>query len=126
MTTSVSRRWFLRGAGAGGVALVGEACSAAIADEATGVGLGAAPITLTISGAARAVRVEPNATLAEVLRGPLDLTGTKIGCDRGACSAAGRTALPGTTPRRHAYKLPIFAILVRRTVLQAAGKEMVQ
>jgi carbon-monoxide dehydrogenase small subunit/xanthine dehydrogenase YagT iron-sulfur-binding subunit len=26
-------------------------------------------------------------TLAEVLRGPLDLTGTKIGCDRGACSA---------------------------------------
>jgi carbon-monoxide dehydrogenase small subunit/xanthine dehydrogenase YagT iron-sulfur-binding subunit len=25
--------------------------------------------------------------LAEVLRGPLDLTGTKIGCDRGACSA---------------------------------------
>jgi carbon-monoxide dehydrogenase small subunit/xanthine dehydrogenase YagT iron-sulfur-binding subunit len=26
-------------------------------------------------------------TLAEVLRGPLGLTGTKIGCDRGACSA---------------------------------------
>ena len=26
-------------------------------------------------------------TLAEALRGPLDLTGTKIGCNRGACSA---------------------------------------
>ena len=26
-------------------------------------------------------------TLAEVLRGPLGLTGTKIACDRGACSA---------------------------------------
>jgi aerobic-type carbon monoxide dehydrogenase small subunit (CoxS/CutS family) len=26
-------------------------------------------------------------TLAEVLRGPLGLTGTKVACDRGACSA---------------------------------------
>jgi xanthine dehydrogenase YagT iron-sulfur-binding subunit len=48
---------------------------------------GAVPIALTVSGVARAVQAEPNATLAEVLRGPLDLTGTKVGCDRGACSA---------------------------------------
>jgi carbon-monoxide dehydrogenase small subunit/xanthine dehydrogenase YagT iron-sulfur-binding subunit len=40
-----------------------------------------------VNGAERAVQVEPQMTLAEVLRGPLDLTGTKIGCDRGACSA---------------------------------------
>lgn len=45
------------------------------------------PITLRVNGAARTVAVAPHVTLAEVLRGPLDLTGTKIGCDRGACSA---------------------------------------
>jgi aerobic-type carbon monoxide dehydrogenase small subunit (CoxS/CutS family) len=33
------------------------------------------------------VRVEPRMTLAEVLRSQLGLTGTKVACDRGACSA---------------------------------------
>jgi xanthine dehydrogenase YagT iron-sulfur-binding subunit len=86
---SVSRRLFLSGAGAaaGGVTLVGEARYAVAADEPTIVGPGAVPIALTVNGVARAVHAEPNATLAEVLRGPLDLTGTKVGCDRGACSA---------------------------------------
>jgi len=31
--------------------------------------------------------VEPRMTLAEALRGPLELSGTKIACNRGACSA---------------------------------------
>jgi aerobic-type carbon monoxide dehydrogenase small subunit (CoxS/CutS family) len=44
-------------------------------------------VTLNVNGAARTLTIEPQATLAEVLRGPLDLTGTKIGCDRGSCSA---------------------------------------
>ncbi len=44
-------------------------------------------IILQINGAARTLRVEPRMTLAEALRGPLGLTGTKIACDRGACSA---------------------------------------
>jgi aerobic-type carbon monoxide dehydrogenase small subunit (CoxS/CutS family) len=44
-------------------------------------------ITLTVNATARALTVEPRATLAEVLRGPLQLTGTKIGCNRGTCSA---------------------------------------
>jgi xanthine dehydrogenase YagT iron-sulfur-binding subunit len=85
---TVSRRLFMSGVGAaaGGVALIGEAHSA-IADEAAIAGPGAVSIALTVNGVTREVSVEPNATLAEVLRGPLDLTGTKIGCDRGACSA---------------------------------------
>lgn len=85
----VSRRLFLGGAGAaaGGVALLGQAHLATAAAEPPIVGPGAVPITLTVNGIAREARVEPQATLAEVLRGPLDLTGTKIGCDRGACSA---------------------------------------
>src|SRR5271157_3630605 len=44
-------------------------------------------IDLHVNGADRAVKVESRATLAEVLRGPLGLTGVKIACNRGACSA---------------------------------------
>lgn len=44
-------------------------------------------IMLNVNGADRRLRVESCATLAEVLRGPLGLTGTKIACNRGACSA---------------------------------------
>ena len=47
----------------------------------------AVAITLQINGAARTLRVEPRVTLVEALRGPLGLTGTKIACNRGACSA---------------------------------------
>jgi xanthine dehydrogenase YagT iron-sulfur-binding subunit len=62
----------------------------AVADERDRpdvVGPDAVPLTLQVNGVARSVAVAPHVTLAEVLRGPLDLTGTKIGCDRGACSA---------------------------------------
>ncbi len=44
-------------------------------------------IVLHVNGVDRHVKVESRATLAEVLRGPLGLTGTKIACNRGACSA---------------------------------------
>jgi carbon-monoxide dehydrogenase small subunit/xanthine dehydrogenase YagT iron-sulfur-binding subunit len=42
---------------------------------------------IDVNGVSRTVAVAPHMTLAEVLRSPLGLTGTKIGCDRGACSA---------------------------------------
>lgn len=67
-----------------------DAGSAAIAATAGGppvLGPAAVPITLMVNGVARSLQVEPRTTLAEALRGPLDLTGTKIACDRGACSA---------------------------------------
>ena len=44
-------------------------------------------IVLWLNGVDRPLRVESRTTLAEALRGPLGLTGTKIGCNRGACSA---------------------------------------
>ena len=47
----------------------------------------AVPVTLQINGTARTFTAEPRMTLAEALRGPLGLTGTKIACNRGACSA---------------------------------------
>jgi xanthine dehydrogenase YagT iron-sulfur-binding subunit len=90
----ISRRSFLRGTGAAAAATAAlETALASVAEAAANVvapqvvGPDATPITLRVNGATRKVAVEPRATLAEVLRGPLGLTGTKIGCDRGSCSA---------------------------------------
>ncbi len=44
-------------------------------------------IVLCVNGVDRPLNVESRMTLAEALRGPLGLTGTKIACNRGACSA---------------------------------------
>lgn len=44
-------------------------------------------IALDVNGTVRTLHVEARMTLAELLRGPLALTGTKIACNRGACSA---------------------------------------
>ena len=89
----LSRRGFLRGAGvsAAGAALA-ESGLAALAQEQAGrgprvSGPGAIPITLKVNGKDRQVNVEPRTTLAEALRVHLDLTGTKVVCDRGSCSA---------------------------------------
>lgn len=56
-------------------------------DAMPSVGPDAVPIALQINGVTRTVHAEPHMTLAEALRGPLGLTGTKIACNRGACSA---------------------------------------
>ena len=84
----VSRRTFLQS---------GAAVTAATTLPAARTPLGAqAPqtespprtaITLTVNGVRRTVDVEDRWTLAELLRDHLDLTGTKIGCDRGECGA---------------------------------------
>jgi aerobic-type carbon monoxide dehydrogenase small subunit (CoxS/CutS family) len=85
VTDGITRREFLKGTGAviTGVAMLDQGVSAA----EQGAHSGQRQILLHVNGAERAVQVEPQMTLAEVLRGALDLTGTKIGCDRGACSA---------------------------------------
>jgi aerobic-type carbon monoxide dehydrogenase small subunit (CoxS/CutS family) len=94
MAGRVTRRDFLKGTGGAiaGVAMPGSVLSAAertagAAADGNSAHAGPREILLDVNGARRAVRVEPQMTLAEVLRGPLDLTGTKIACDRGACSA---------------------------------------
>lgn len=51
------------------------------------VGPGAVSVTLKVNGKPMQAEVTPATTLAEALRGPLNHTGTKIVCDRGACSA---------------------------------------
>ena len=44
-------------------------------------------ITTTVNGSPRTLRVEARTTLLDALREHLGLTGTKKGCDQGACGA---------------------------------------
>ena len=88
---SLNRRTFLKSAGlaSAGAASVGLLEDlAAQTQEANPVqGPGAVPINLRVNGESRRLNLEPRTTLAEALRDELHLTGTKIVCDRGACSA---------------------------------------
>jgi xanthine dehydrogenase YagR molybdenum-binding subunit len=84
----LSRRGFLKGAGvATASATVLLTAEEAEATKAKVSGPGALSITLNVNGADKRVQVEPRTTLAQALRDKLGLTGTKVGCDRGACSA---------------------------------------
>ena len=51
------------------------------------VGPGPMPVTLEVNGNAYVLSLSPRTTLAQALREHLELTGTKIACDRGSCSA---------------------------------------
>lgn len=44
-------------------------------------------LSFTINGQVRAIEAEPCSTLLDVIRDQLGLTGTKKGCDTGACGA---------------------------------------
>src|ERR1700749_1669793 len=92
---SMTRRGFLKGAGLtaagaaiveGGLLGVKEAAAAAAAEPRV-AGPGRVPVTLRVNGSPQRVEVGPRPTLAEALRFELGLTGTKVVCDRGSCSA---------------------------------------
>jgi xanthine dehydrogenase YagT iron-sulfur-binding subunit len=90
----ISRRGFLKGAGftAAGTALLdgvqafGRETVAAANPDVTELGPGPVSVRLRVNGKEQTVQIEPRTTLAEALRIHLGLTGTKIICDRGACS----------------------------------------
>jgi xanthine dehydrogenase YagT iron-sulfur-binding subunit len=92
--SSITRRGFLKGAGvtaAGSLILeqaqiLNQEAQAAV-DGGTVLGPQGVPVTLSVNGQTHTVTVEPRATLAETLRDNLQLTGAKVVCDRGACSA---------------------------------------
>jgi len=90
----ISRREFLEGTGTAfavaAAAPTVEAQRAAIhpaAGEAGAVEMPRTRIRLMVNGVERRVEVEDRWTLVELLRDHLELTGTKIGCDRGECGA---------------------------------------
>jgi len=67
----------------------------------------AEPITIHINGEERTVSAAPDASLLELLREDLGLTGTKQGCGEGLCGACtvlldGRPARACITPARSA------------------------
>src|SRR6185437_2276714 len=91
-----SRRGFLQAtAWGGGGLIVGRAgVGAAYGDPLPNGGRGATaatmdrlPLTLRVNGETMTLAVDPRTTLLDVLRNHLGLTGTKKGCDMGACGA---------------------------------------
>ena len=90
--TKLSRRSFLKGLGGGaiGTAVVATGLTKTDSAEAyspESIGRSKTPVALKVNGKTYRVEVEHRSTLAEVLRDQLELTGTKIGCDRGECGA---------------------------------------
>ena len=87
----VTRRRFLLGTGlTAATAAVVEGCRPAESPAARPspvYGPGRVAVPLRVNGAERKVEIEPRATLAQALRVELGLTGTKVVCDRGSCSA---------------------------------------
>jgi xanthine dehydrogenase YagT iron-sulfur-binding subunit len=92
--TGISRRGFLKGAGitAAGTALLdgvqafSREASGAGDPAVTELGPGPVPVRLRINGKEQTLQIEPRTTLADALRIQLGMTGTKVVCDRGACS----------------------------------------
>jgi xanthine dehydrogenase YagT iron-sulfur-binding subunit len=93
--SSFNRRQFLQttALATGGIALARgfpvERATAATAEAPAppAPAADALPLTLQINGKPHAVTVDPRTTLLDVLRQRLDMTGTKKGCDMGACGA---------------------------------------
>jgi xanthine dehydrogenase YagR molybdenum-binding subunit len=105
-----SRRGFLQGA------VVGATVPAEVLAAKAGprrLGAGPQPLELDVNGHKQTLQVEPRATLAQVLRDQLHLTGTKVGCDRGACSAC----------TVHVGGVPLSACML--LAHEAAGKPVV-
>jgi aerobic-type carbon monoxide dehydrogenase small subunit (CoxS/CutS family) len=88
-----SRRGFLKGAGVTAATSVIETANALARDAKDALhndrvlGPEALPVKLHINGREHSVVIEPRDTLAQTLRDNLGLTGTKVVCDRGSCSA---------------------------------------
>jgi aerobic-type carbon monoxide dehydrogenase small subunit (CoxS/CutS family) len=85
-----SRRQFIKGVIASGAVASSAGFMFGCAREemaATGAGGVETMLRLNVNGQMRTVDVLPNETLAMTLRYKLNLTGTKLGCDRGECGA---------------------------------------
>jgi xanthine dehydrogenase YagT iron-sulfur-binding subunit len=89
-----SRRSFLSGLGAAGIAAAAPPALAASPaappqnlDQVSAAADGAIPLQLKVNGVVRHLTIDPRTTLLDALRENLDLPGTKKGCDHGQCGA---------------------------------------
>ena len=83
MNSKLTRRRFIKGVIFSGAAATTGTGFYLAANAQQGQGAAERLITLNINGRPRPVDVLPSETLAYTLRYKLDLTGTKIGCNRG-------------------------------------------
>jgi aerobic-type carbon monoxide dehydrogenase small subunit (CoxS/CutS family) len=127
----ITRRGFLKGAGvaAAGAALLEGAqvftreAAAATRGEQNGVkeyGPGPIAVTLHVNGKEQTVHIEPRTTLADALRVDMGLTGTKVVCDRGACSAC--TVMLDNKPINSCMTLAMDAVGHRVTTIEGLTK----
>lgn len=121
LVSPVSRRNFIKGVIAGGVAASSAAylfrSSPLVSGQAARAGGVERLMTLSVNGQSRRVDVAPQETLATTLRYKLGLTGTKLGCDRGECGAC--TVLVDDVPR---YSCSVLTHTVRsRKVVTIEG-----
>jgi aerobic-type carbon monoxide dehydrogenase small subunit (CoxS/CutS family) len=86
VNSKLTRRRFIKGVIFSGAAATTGA-GVYLANAQNGAGTAERLINLNINGRTRPVDVMPSETLAYTLRYKLDLTGTKIGCNRGECGA---------------------------------------
>ena len=90
--TRFSRRAFLSGLGATGMAATAQPLMAAVAEPPArqageAAEAGTVSLVLRVNGVERRLQVEPRVALLDCLRENLDLPGTKKGCDHGQCGA---------------------------------------
>jgi len=94
-TPKLTRRTFIKSIGISSVGvaavkgegMVGQLQKAGILEKDTIVGPGKIKVTFQVNGKSVSSQIEPRTMLAEAIRDHLNLTGTKIGCNRGACGA---------------------------------------
>jgi xanthine dehydrogenase YagT iron-sulfur-binding subunit len=124
----ITRRGFLRGAGitAAGTALLDGVQSFREAAAETNphvkeYGPEPFPITLHVNGKEHTLHIEPRTTLAEALRIQLNMTGTKISCDRGVCSSC--TVMLDRTPVNSCMTLAIDAAGHQVTTIEGIAED---
>jgi len=125
----ITRRGFLKGAGitAAGTALVEgvQAFSREVSDAAhpnvKEYGPEPFPVTLHINDREHKLTIEPRTTLADALRIQLNMTGTKISCDRGVCSSC--TVWLDKKPVNSCMTLAIDAVGHQITTIEGIGTE---
>ena len=122
-TPKLTRRTFIKSIGISSVGvaavkgegMVGQLQKAGILQRDSIVGPGKSTVSFQVNGKNVSSQIEPRTMLAETLRDYLHLTGTKIGCNRGACGActvilAGKAVLSCMTLALDAVGKPIETI----------------